>query len=133
MGVKSIPGRTEEDRRNDASVRSVLEATKDWDYSFRTSDPAFRAAASLAATVGMAFRRSGLTQRFGLAEAGACHLGRLLSQRFNKDQATPKDPKIRNYLLAWLRVAGERLAQAGQRDAAIHRLPYQGNAWACRR
>jgi len=113
---------------DDQSIRSVLEATEDWDFHFRTSDPAFRAAAALAATAGMAFRRSGLKQRFGLTEAGACHLGRLLSARFQQDQATPKDPKIRNYLLRWLRVAGQRLAQAGDSDPAIYPLPYQGNA-----
>ncbi len=118
----------EEDGAADPPVLGILEATKDWDYRFRTSYPAFRAAAALASTAGTAFRRSGLTQRFGLTEAGACHLGRLLSAQFQKDQATPKDPKIRKYLLTWLRVAGRQLARAGEDDPAIHYLPYQGDS-----
>ena len=118
----------EEDGADDPLIRGILEATKDWNYSFRTSDPAFRAASALAATAGDTFRLRGLTRRFGSGESGACHLGRLLAARFAQDQATPRDPQIRNYLLAWLRAAGQRLARDEGGDPAILRMPYQGSA-----
>ena len=117
----------EEDGANDPLVRSILEATEDWDYRFRTSDPAFRAASALAATAGDTFRTRELTRRFGGGESGACHLGRLLAARFAQDQATPRDPAIRNYLLAWLRTAGQMLARDEGGDSAILRMPYQGS------
>ena len=117
----------EEDGVQDPLIRQILDATEDWDFRFRTGDSAFRAASALAATAGDTFRGRNLTKRFGGGESGACHLGRLLAARFAQDQATPQDPEIRNYLLRWLRTAGQLLARDSEGNPAILRMPYQGS------
>jgi penicillin amidase len=113
----------EEDKVTDRAVRDVLKAVQDWDLRYDASDRAYPAAVALAEAGVPAYRRSGLQDRLGGGEAGVCHLARLLSERFTRDGATPRDPAVRAYLVNWLRLAAEG-AQAGP-VPEVHAMPYQ--------
>ena len=139
-----------EDKVDDAMIQRVLDALKDWDGHYDAAKPAYATAMALANPLG-AFRGSPLSNVVGGGEGGICHLARLLSERFAKDEATPKDPVAREYLVAWLRMAGggeppwalrrrvsatpaagrpiarRRATDAARPTREIHAMPWQQN------
>jgi len=136
-----------EDKVTDPLVLKVLEALKDWDGHYDAANPAYPTATALAGVTLTAFRGSVLRDVVGGGEGGICHLARLVSERFAKDGATPKDAAAREYLVRWLRMAGGGAAERGRQQPAaaqplrpaarqqaaarpvkeIHSMPYQAN------
>lgn len=124
-----------EEKESAPALREFLDALKDWDLRYRASEPSYAAAMALADHLVLAYRMSGLRDRFGGGEGGICHLARLLGDRYTSGEATPADPQVRSYLLEWLKAAAGVSSRGAGRAAprprsdslAEHRMPYQAN------
>ncbi|MHC4606312.1 MAG: penicillin acylase family protein [Planctomycetota bacterium] len=123
----------EEDKVDDPAVVRILEAVKDWDGHFRSGQEAYPAAMALAQALLPAYRGGGLNDLVGGGNGGICRLARLC-----EGKATPKNPKVREYLVRWLRIAGGgadgRRGRRPQRRAQLrgtrpekHAMPYMEN------
>jgi len=129
----------EEDAPNDPALTRLLDGLKDWDLHFRSTEDSYPHAMALAGNLVLAYRASGLRDRFGGGEGGICHLARRIAEQGGPSQAAPQDRAVRGYLLSWLRAAatggGRRGAGASERPAAAavrrepatHKMPYQAS------
>ena len=88
------------------AIGRVLKATKGWDYRTLTSSEAYPAGKALSNLVLSAYRGNPLRGIVGGGLGGVCRLGRIASARFAKTGETPKDQRVRDYLLDWLATAG---------------------------
>jgi penicillin amidase len=116
----------EQDRVQDEPVLRVLAAVRNWDLHYQSSSPAYPGAKALTSTIVTAFRRAMLGAKFGGADAGVCHLARVISEPFVNTGETPKDKRIRAYLIDWLRMAGSRDVDT-QKPQGTLELPYEAN------
>ncbi len=110
-----------EDAPSEAAVTGILEATRDWDLRFRSSQPTYRYALALAGALLPAYRRAGLNEMLGGGEGGITHLARLVAARGDE---TPQTTRVREYLVNWLRTAFD-MARTGGPE--VHAMPYQQN------
>jgi hypothetical protein len=117
----------EEDKITDPAVQRLLESLKNWNLRYQSDDPAYPSADSLASSALLAYRRARLSGQLAAGGGGVCQLARILAARFARDQATPKTPAVREYLVNWLRFAARLAGRRQGRGLAKHPMPYQGN------
>jgi len=115
-------------------VQNLLEQLRDWDLRYRADQPAYPAAMALASAALTPYRRSPLTDRLGGGGGGISHLARLVGDQFGDTDATPADPDVRDYLMAWLQQAAEKLREGRVAPAPVDgqsrdvlSMPYQQN------
>jgi penicillin amidase len=111
----------EEDGVNDPGVLRVLEATRGWDFR-ESSAAAIPEARGLSNAV-TPYRGAGLNAEFGGGSGGVANMAQRIHANFVRDGTTPQDPRIRRYLVDWLRLAAGS-AQPGRgaaRDGAAER------------
>jgi penicillin amidase len=108
----------------DDSLARLLRPLGNWDLHYRADRPSYPAAMALASSLITPYRGSPLNSRLGGGEGGITHLARLLASQYGGSEAVPRDPEVRDYLIAWLRAAAQNIRGSAQE---IHVMPYQQN------
>ena len=114
-------------------VQRLLDELEDWDLRYRADQPTYPAAMALGGALLTPYRSSPLNDRLGGGGGGISHLARLIQDQFGGTETTPTDPEVRDYLMAWLELAGKNLAEGKNAGPApvngqsreIHKMPYQ--------